>query len=87
LSLRLVDCPELRGSCERERNLATEAKKITTGLMVDRGVTLENISKDKYFRLNADVYDENGSSVAATLIEMGLGVPYDGGKKTKDWCR
>ena len=86
LRLKGVDCPELRGSCERERKLAAQAKEVTAGLLVGKAVTLENISKDKYFRLGADVIDENGQNVAGTLIEMGLGVPYDGGKKSHSWC-
>ena len=44
------DCPEIRGQCEAERELATEAKEATTKLVVGKKVTMDSISKDKYFR-------------------------------------
>ena len=86
LRLKGVDSPELRGECERERKLAEKAKEMTAGMLVGKAVTLEDISKDKYFRLNAVVIDENGVNVAEALIAKGLAVPYDGGKKSHSWC-
>ncbi len=42
--------------------------------------------RGKYFRIVADVYVD-GKSLAESLIEANLGVPYYGKTKIKDWCK
>jgi micrococcal nuclease len=42
---------------------------------------------DKYFRIVADLYNEDNESLSIELIENGLAVSYHGGKKSKDWCK
>jgi len=42
--------------------------------------------RGKYFRIVADVYVD-GKSLAESLIEANLGVPYYGMTKIKDWCK
>ena len=39
----------------------------------------------KYFRIAADVIVD-GENLADMLIEAGMAVRYDGGKKTHKWC-
>lgn len=82
-----IDTPEMRGKCEIEKVLARKAKQQT--VMMLRGakiIELRNISRGKYFRLVANVYVDN-VSLAEILINSKLAVGYDGGSKTKDWCK
>jgi len=82
-----IDTPEIRGKCAKEKALAYRAKEHTVSLL--RGakkVELRNMFRGKYFRIVADVIAD-GTSVGQSLIESGLAVEYDGGTKTKDWCR
>ena len=48
-------------------------------------ITLRNLERGKYFRIVADVYVDE-ESLADMLIEAGMAVRYDGGKKTYNWC-
>jgi len=54
-------------------------------LTIAKVVELRNLQRGKYFRIVADVYAD-GINVGDQLINEGLAVPYDGGRKTKDWC-
>jgi micrococcal nuclease len=67
-----IDTPEIRGKCEKEKY---DAKQIT----------LRNMERGKYFRIAADVIID-GESLGDMLVEAGMAVRYDGGKK-KDWCQ
>ena len=48
-------------------------------------ITLKNMERGKYFRIAANVYAD-GENLADVLIEAGMAVRYDGGKKTYKWC-
>ena len=48
-------------------------------------ITLKNMERGKYFRIAADVYVD-GESLGDMLIEAGVAIKYDGGKKTHKWC-
>jgi len=82
-----IDTPEIKGKCAKEKSLARKAKEHTVSML--RGakqVELQNMKRGKYFRIVADVLVD-GVSVGQSLIDNGLAVEYDGGTKTKDWCR
>lgn len=80
-----VDTPEMRGKCEREKQLARQAKKHTVAFLRSGGkVELRNIQRGKYFRIVADVYVD-GKSLGESLIKNNLAYKYDGGKK-QSWC-
>lgn len=80
-----VDTPEMKGDCEREIELARKAKQFTvTFLRSAKTIQLKNLARDKYFRIDADVY-ANGKSLAGELIKAGLGYEYYGGEK-RSWC-
>jgi len=82
-----IDTPELRGKCQQEKVLARKAKQITVEMLRNaKVIELRNMHRGKYFRIVADVYAD-GKSVATELIKRGLAVVYDGGRKSKDWCR
>lgn len=87
-SVRLsgIDCPEIKGKNENERNCAELAKKELSNLLMNKLVTLENVKTEKYGRVLADVYLDN-LHVNKHMIEKGLAVPYDGTTKItpKDW--
>jgi endonuclease YncB( thermonuclease family) len=48
-------------------------------------ITLKNMERGKYFRIAADVYVD-GEKLTDVLIEAGMAVRYDGGRKVKGWC-
>jgi len=48
-------------------------------------IVLRNMERGKYFRIAADVIVD-GESLGDMLIEAGMAVRYDGGKKNKNWC-
>lgn len=80
-----VDTPELKGACYKEILKARDAKKFTVQLIRSaKKVELRNMSRDKYFRIAADVYLDK-QNLADALIKQGFGVPYSGGKKI-NWC-
>lgn len=80
-----VDTPELRGKCQREKDLARQARQFVETLVGEK-VRLHDITHDKYgFRVLARVEAPQGSDLAAALISEGLGRPY-GGKQRDGWC-
>jgi len=48
-------------------------------------IDLMNMERGKYFRIAADVFAD-GENLADILIESGMAVRYEGGKKTHNWC-
>jgi len=82
-----IDTPEMRGQCQQEKDLARKAKQITVAaLRAGKKIELRNMQRGKYFRIVADVYIDE-KSLADNLIRSGLAVKYNGGTKTKDWCK
>ncbi len=43
-------------------------------------IDLKNMERSKYFRIVADVYAD-GENLAEALLDAGMAVRYDGGKK------
>jgi endonuclease YncB( thermonuclease family) len=81
-----IDTPEMRGKCQKEKELARKAKQYTvSALRGAKKIELRNMKRGKYFRIVADVYVD-GKNLTDGLIEAKLGVPYDSGTKAKDWC-
>ena len=89
--VRHIDTPEIKGSTNCEKDMAQKAKAATTNLLknADR-IDLENVGRDKYFRLLADVivYKKGVKlSVGEYLLSKKYAVPYEGDTKLKiDWC-
>ena len=90
LGVRLlgVDTPEIRTSNPCEKKKGYEAKEfVSSKLSAKKRLDLANCSRDKYFRLDCDVFVE-GESLGQLLIKNNLAVPYDGGTKPLvDWCK
>ena len=77
--------PELRGKCDKEKQLARLAKQFTVErLRAAKSVVLKGIKRDKYFRLIADIYLD-GVNLGDQLIKQGHTVKYKGEAK-QTWC-
>lgn len=84
-----------RAKCDKEAKLALQAQAYVASLVKDNGnmLLLKEYSWDKYGgRIDADTYvvDLNTGTtinIAAQLLQHGLAVEYNGGTKTKDWCK
>lgn len=88
LSVRLVgiDTPEMHGHCDRERALARQAHQLTESLLTRaRQIEITDLSRDKYFRLDARVMAD-GQDISQALLTAHLAVAYNGGTKTVRWC-
>ena len=88
ISIRVngIDTPEIKGKCEKEKYDAQQAKEMVADILKDaEKIELKNMERGKYFRIAADVIVD-GESLGDMLIEAGMAVRYDGGKKTHKWC-
>ena len=88
ISIRVngIDTPEIRGKCEKEKYDAKQAKEMVADILRDaEQITLKNLERGKYFRIVADVIAD-GEDLADMLVEAGMAVRYDGGKKNTRWC-
>ena len=82
-----IDTPEMRGKCQKEKQLAQKAKQFSVSkLRGAQKIELRNMKRGKYFRIVADVYID-GKDLGSMLIDQELAVVYDGGHKGKDWCK
>jgi micrococcal nuclease len=88
ISIRVngIDTPEIRGKCEKEKYDAKQAKDMVSDILKDaERITLKNMERGKYFRIAADVFVD-GENLADMLIEAGMAVRYERGKKKHKWC-
>ena len=88
ISIRVngIDTPEIRGKCEKEKYDAKQAKEMVSDILKEaEQITLKNMERGKYFRIAADVIVD-GENLADMLIEAGMAIRYNGGKKTHKWC-
>ena len=87
-SVRLngIDCPEIKGKDENEKQCAQIAKKEMIDLIMNKIVTLKNVQTEKYGRILADVYIDD-LHLNNHMIKKRLAVTYDGGTKVtpKNW--
>jgi len=81
-----IDTPEIKGQCEREKQLARQARDLVRLVLGQaEQINLVRPSRDKYFRINARLVAD-GQDLSEMLLSKSLAVPYEGGAKTKDWC-
>ena len=82
-----IDTPEIRGKCDKEKYDAEQAKGMVEDLLKDaERIDLKNLQRGKYFRIVADVYAD-GKNLAEALVDSGMAVRYNGGKKNSRWCK
>ena len=77
-----VDCPEIKGKTEKEKQLAQQAKAFTKSFLEQGPISLTQCSRDKYFRLLCKVSNGQGQNLADELIKRNLGYKYYGGTKS-----
>ena len=81
-----IDTPEIRGKCDKEKYDAEQAREMVGDILRDaKQIDLKNMQRGKYFRIVADIYVD-GENLAEALIDSGMAVKYDGGKKNSRWC-
>ena len=81
-----IDTPEIKGKCEKEIYEAQQARDMVADILKDaKKITLNNMKRGKYFRISADVIVD-GENLADILIQAGLAIEYNGGKKSHKWC-
>jgi endonuclease YncB( thermonuclease family) len=80
--LRGIDCPEMNDNRSSIHHLAKEARQFVVDNVAYKEIRLENIERDKYFRIVADVYVD-GDNLSELLLKNKLAQEYDGGKKQK----
>jgi len=87
MSIRVngIDAAEMRGKCQKEKDMARAAKKATVAMLREaKQIELRNMKRGKYFRIIADVYVD-GKNLGEALVKQGLAREYHGGKR-KGWC-
>jgi len=86
--LQGIDTPESLkqfAKCQKEMELGLKAKQFTNNFVKDN-VDVVYVGIDKYGRYLVHIIKGN-INLADELVKNGLAVYYDGGTKTKDWCK
>ena len=88
LGVRLlgIDTPEIKGKCQREKDLALAARALLVSSLLYKQVTLKDVTRDKYFRIDAIVLAD-GENVNQKMVNAGLAVPYNGTGPRHNWCQ
>ena len=89
ISVRVLglDTPEIKGKLPCEKDAARTAKRLIENLLKNAKVIhIENVARDKYFRILGNVVVD-GQSLQNVLLKNGLAYEYHGETKQKiDWC-
>ena len=80
IRIRGIDAPEMMSKNEEEKEMAIKARDALSKLVLNKYVTLDNLSSEKYSRILADVYC-NGISIGDWMMNKRYAVPYDGTTK------
>lgn len=82
-----IDAPEIKGKLPCEKEQARTAQRLIENLLQRaKRIDLQNVERDKYFRILADVIID-GQDVKQILLKNKLAYGYEGGTKLKkDWC-
>lgn len=90
ISVRIagIDSPELRTTNNCEKIIANKSKDfVRERLSHAHQIEIQNIRRDKYFRILGDV-SVDGKSLKDELLKRHFAYLYSGGKKEQiDWCR
>ena len=86
-SVRLngIDCPEIRGKCETEKEIAQIARDSLSKLIFNKTIQLKNVKTEKYGRVLAEVWFDD-VCMNTWLVKQRLAVEYDGGTKICPKC-
>jgi endonuclease YncB( thermonuclease family) len=83
-----INAPEIKTTDRCEKVKAYQARDIVRNILQNaQTINLENVQRDKYFRILAVVVAD-GKSVGLILLQKGLAYEYFGAtKRNIDWCR
>ena len=82
IRINKIDTPEMNTKNPALKSLAVKARDfLRSHISEGKIIELRNIQRDKYFRLDADLYIDD-IDIAQELLKQGLAKPYDGGKKS-----
>lgn len=89
ISVRVLglDTPEIKGNLPCEKEAARTAQRLVESILKNaKVINLENIGRDKYFRVLANV-TADGKSLTEILLKNKMGYVYHGETKQKiNWC-
>jgi endonuclease YncB( thermonuclease family) len=87
LGVRLsgIDAPELLGKCDKEKQLAAQARDFLIAQLKTGPVHLIDVFRDKYFRVEATLL-VNGVNLNHLMVQQGYAIPYAGQGPKHDWC-
>lgn len=77
-----IDCPEIKGSIDDEKQCAKIAKQRVSDLILNKRIELTNIGTEKYGRVLADVLID-GEDIGTLLVNERLALRYNGGTKQR----
>jgi len=85
-SVRLngIDCPEIKGKTDDEKEVAQLGKKMMSDLVMGEIVHLEGVKLEKFGRLLATVKYQ-GHDLNQWMLDQHLAQPYGGGTKKVDF--
>jgi micrococcal nuclease len=85
--VRHIDTAEIKGKLPCEKEAARAAKRLVENILKNANrIDLENVDRDKYFRILADV-NADGKSIKDILLKNRLAYGYEGKTKARtDWC-
>lgn len=75
-----IDAPEMKGKTVEEKDAAREARDFLRATCLDKEVSIEVESTDKYGRLLATV-SVDGRDLSTMMLEAKHAVPYSGGTR------
>jgi endonuclease YncB( thermonuclease family) len=83
IRLRHCDTPELRDKRPEMAALARDAREfVKARIAPGMRLTLSDVGRDKYGGRLVAVINVEGADLCRSLLDAGLAVPYEGGRKT-----
>jgi len=77
-----IDTPEIKGHCEKEKEIAIVARDALHDKIMGKIVELKNVGNEKYGRILADIYLDT-LHINKWLLDAKYAVPYNGGTKSE----
>jgi micrococcal nuclease len=76
-----IDIPEIKGKCKKEKYEARQSRDMVADILKGAvKITLSKMKPGKYFRIAVDIIID-GESLGDILVEAGVAVHYNVGKK------
>lgn len=86
IRINRVDTPESITKDDYEKKFGLEAKEyVANWLKTQIEIKIKTFKDDKYGRILADIYGDNGVCLNTLLVEEGLAWDYAGGSKFKNF--